>query len=98
AAIALGDPIYLSLVDAPLMRTVVAEGVHGTSMPAFARRAGGMLTDKQIDVIVDEMRSRWARPGVLDGLDPPSYAARSTGNVAHGEMVYGLYCSSCHGP
>jgi cytochrome c oxidase cbb3-type subunit III len=28
----------------------------------------------------------------------PSYAAKATGNPAQGELVYGTYCASCHGP
>jgi len=46
--------------DEPTMRRVIANGVRGTSMPAFAQSAGGMLTDKQIDVITSNIRSRWA--------------------------------------
>jgi len=44
-------------------------------MPAFAQSAGGMLTDKQIDVISGEIRARWSKPGILIGTNPPSYAA-----------------------
>lgn len=98
AAIALADPVYLAVADESAMRQVIANGVHGTSMPAFAQRAGGILTDKQIDVITSEIRSRWSRPGILDGANPPSYAAKSSGNVQRGEASYGTYCSSCHGP
>lgn len=98
AAIALGDPVYLGLADDAVVREVVARGVPGTSMPAFAESAGGMLTDKQVDVIATGIRSRWARPGILDGANPPSYAARSAGNAQQGEAVYGTYCASCHGP
>jgi len=97
AAIALADPVYLAIVDEPSIRKVIANGVHGTSMPAFAQSAGAMLTDKQIDVLTSEIRSRWSRPGVLDGLNPPSYAAKSSGNVQRGEASYRTYCSSCHG-
>ncbi len=79
------------------MRKVIAKGVHGTSMPAFAQSAGGMLTDKQIDAITSGIFSAWARKGILDGSNPPSYAAKTTGNVANGELVYGTYCASCHG-
>ena len=75
AAIALADPVYLRIADEAAMRAVIANGVRGTSMPAFAQSAGGMLTDKQIDVITREIRSRWSRPGILDGANPPSYAA-----------------------
>ena len=66
-------------------------------MPAFAQSAGGMLTDKQIDVIAAEIRSRWSRQGILDGADPPSYAAKSAGDVRRGEAAYRTYCESCHG-
>jgi mono/diheme cytochrome c family protein len=98
AAIALADPVYLAVVDENAMRKIIANGVHGTSMPAFAQSAGGILTDKQIDVITSEIRARWSRPGILDGATPPSYAAKSPGNVERGEASYGTYCSSCHGP
>ena len=67
-------------------------------MPACAQSAGGMLTDKQVNVIINEIRSRWGRPGILDGANPPSYAAKLSGNVERGEASYGTYCSSCHGP
>jgi len=97
-AIALNNPVYLGVVDDASMRTVIANGVHGTSMPAFARSAGGMLTDEQIDVIAREIRSRWSRPDYLDGANPPSYAQPSTGNVQRGEVAYQTYCASCHGP
>ena len=67
-------------------------------MPAFAQSSGGMLTDKQIDVITNEIRSRWSRQGILDGANPPSYVAKSTGDVTRGEAAYKTYCESCHGP
>jgi mono/diheme cytochrome c family protein len=98
AAVALADPVYLAIVDEPSMRKIIANGVRGTSMPAFAQGAGGMLTDKQIDVISSEIRSRWGRPGVLDGANSPSYAAKSSGDVQRGEASFRTYCSSCHGP
>ena len=44
-------PVYLAIVDEASVRKVIANGVHGTTMPAFAQSAGGMLTDKQIDAI-----------------------------------------------
>jgi cytochrome c oxidase cbb3-type subunit III len=98
AAIALADPVYLAIVDEPSMRKVIANGVHGTSMPAFAQSAGGMLTDKQIDVITGGIRSRWSQPGILNGANVPSYAAKSSGDVQRGEAAFRTYCSSCHGP
>lgn len=97
AAIALADPVYLAIVDEPSMRKAIANGVHGTSMPAFIQSGGGMLTDKQIGVIISDIRSRWSRPGILDGANPPYYAAKSPGGVHRGDASYRTYCSSCHG-
>jgi cytochrome c oxidase cbb3-type subunit III len=98
AAIALADPVYLAIVDDAAMRKVVANGVSGTSMPAFAESAGGMLTDKQIDVITTQVRSHWSRPANVDAANLPSYAPKSAGNVSQGEAAYETYCESCHGP
>ena len=98
AAIALADPVYLAIADDASIRKVIANGVPGTSMPAFAQSAGGMLTDKQIDLITNQIRSRWGRPGILDGANAPSYAAKSAGHAANGLVAYGTYCASCHGP
>jgi mono/diheme cytochrome c family protein len=98
AAIPLADPVYLSIVNETTMRKVITDGVRGTSMPAFAQSAGGMLTDKQVDVISSGIRSRWSRAGILAGVNPPSYASKSMGDGARGEAVYRTFCESCHGP
>ena len=97
AAIALANPVYLAIVDERSMRTTIADGVRGTSMAAFAQRAGGMLTDKQIDALVGGIRSRWSRPAALSGANPPSYAATSVGDIHRGQAVYQMFCQSCHG-
>jgi mono/diheme cytochrome c family protein len=98
AAIALADPVYLAIVDDASMRKAIAQGARGTAMPAFATNAGGMLTDRQIEIVATQIRSRWNRPGILDGANPPSYAATTTGDVVHGQAIYRTYCESCHGP
>jgi mono/diheme cytochrome c family protein len=97
AAIALGDPVYLAIADDVTIRRVTADGVPGTSMPAFAQHSGGMLTDAQIDVIVSGMRSHWARPDVLRNVEPPPYAAQAPGDPKRGGAVFAVYCASCHG-
>jgi mono/diheme cytochrome c family protein len=97
AAIALADPVYLSIADQAVIRKVTANGVPGTAMPPFAQSAGGTLTEKQIDLITSEIRSRWSQPGLFEDADPPSYTPKSTGNVRRGETAYEIYCESCHG-
>jgi cytochrome c oxidase cbb3-type subunit III len=98
ASIALANPVYLAIVDENAVHNVVANGVRRTSMPAFAQSAGGLLTDEQINAITNGMFSRWGRKGILEGTNPPSYAAKTTEDVAHGKIVFGTYCASCHGP
>jgi mono/diheme cytochrome c family protein len=98
AAIELGDPVYLAIADNAILRRVTSEGVAGTSMPAFAQHSGGMLADDQINVIVQGMRARWAKPAALGNTALPPYAAPSPGDPKRGAEVYGTYCSSCHGP
>ena len=95
-AISLADPVYLAIADEAAMRKVIVNGVAGTSMPAFAQRAGGTLTDQQIDVLTREIRSRWSRPGILGAAHAPSYAPTSTGDVARGGAAFRTYCESCH--
>lgn len=97
AAIALANPVYLALADDHTMRNVIANGVRGTAMPAFAENAGGLLTNQQIDVITQQIRARWSNPGVLDGANPPGYAAKSAGDPQRGQAAYKTYCESCHG-
>ena len=97
ASLALANPVYLAIVDENAVHNVVANGVRGTSMPAFAQTAGGFLTDEQINVITSGVFSRWERKGILDGTNPPSYASKTTGDAFHGEIVFGTYCASCHG-
>jgi mono/diheme cytochrome c family protein len=97
AAIALANPVFLAIADDAVIRRVASNGVPGTPMPASAQSAGGMLIDKQIDVLVRGIRS-WATPDALRGTTPPPYAAPSPGDPQHGANAYRIYCSSCHGP
>jgi cytochrome c oxidase cbb3-type subunit III len=98
AAIALANPVYLAIAGDADIRKVIANGVRGTAMPAFAESAGGMLNDAQIDLITKEIRSRWGKQGILDTATTPSYAPKSTGDAQRGQVAYKTYCESCHGP
>ena len=96
AAIALADPVYLAIADDTIIRGAATNGIAGTAMPAFAQSAGGMLTSKQIDVIVSGIRERWSKPDVLRDASPPPYSSEP-GDPSRGSEVYVVYCSSCHG-
>ena len=97
AAVPLGDPVYLAIADDTILRRAATNGIPGTSMPAFAQSAGGMLTEKQIDLIVHGIRERWSQPNVLAGANPPPYSSTTPGDSLRGSQVYATFCSSCHG-
>jgi cytochrome c oxidase cbb3-type subunit III len=96
AAFGLANPVFLAIANDDIIRRTATNGVPGTPMPAFAKSAGGMLTDKQIDAIVSGIRS-WAKPGVLGNQTLPPYAAQPPGDAQRGANAYRTYCSSCHG-
>lgn len=96
-ALPLHNPTFLALVDDASLRQVVRQGVRGTAMPAFARSAGGVLTDEQIDIVISGMRQQWGHPDALTGMSPPPYASDDTGDFARGREVYVASCQSCHG-
>src|SRR5712692_7589724 len=70
----LNDPLYLAVASADALREVTAKGVPGTAMPPFAEQSGGSLTDKQIDVLIEEMRSRWGRPDDFKDMSIPPHS------------------------
>jgi len=95
--VGLGDPVYLAIADDATIRRITAEGVPGTTMPAFSRKAGGFLTDAQIEVLVRGIRSDWSRPGAFKDQKPPAYTAPHPGDPERGRRVFTTFCSSCHG-
>jgi cytochrome c oxidase cbb3-type subunit III len=97
AAMSLSDPVYLAIVDDDTLRDTISKGRAGTAMSAFAQEEGGMLTDRQINAIIDGMRRRWAQPNVLSGVTSPPYSPKDKGNPQLGQAVYNTFCASCHG-
>jgi mono/diheme cytochrome c family protein len=94
-ALALENPVYWSIASDDTIRRVTASGIRGSLMPAFAKTAGGTLTDQQIEILVREMRARWAKvktPGA------PPYAATEPADAVRGAAAYTMFCAGCHGP
>jgi cytochrome c oxidase cbb3-type subunit III len=92
----LANPEYEALVDDATLRKIIANGMQGTLMPAFARSAGGTLTDKQVDVLVNGMRKKWQKPNAFGGATPPQYAQAKPGDAQRGEQAYKAHCAICH--
>jgi mono/diheme cytochrome c family protein len=97
AALDLSNPVYLAVVDDNTLRATISHGRPGTAMSAFARDAGGMLTDRQVQAIVGGIRAAWGRQDALAGVKPPPYAAVLRGDSDRGRVAYATFCSSCHG-
>jgi cytochrome c oxidase cbb3-type subunit 3 len=99
AARGLRDPVFLRIADDATLRRLTALGVPGTAMPAFSTKAGGDLTDKQIDAIVNGIRSRWARAAsVVNDVEPPPYSTATAGDASRGGEAFATFCARCHGP
>jgi mono/diheme cytochrome c family protein len=92
--VGIGRPVYLAIADDATIRRSIEQGRPGTPMPAFAQRAGGMLTDAQIEILVRGIRN-WAGTFAQENL--PSYASSQTGDAVRGREVFARACSSCHG-
>jgi mono/diheme cytochrome c family protein len=97
AALPLNNPVYLTWAGREHLIQIVAKGVPQSAMPAFGRSGGGLLTDEQVEHIVDGMIARWGKPGVLNNTDPPAYTPTSRGDAAQGKAAFHTYCARCHG-
>lgn len=111
AARSLNDSLYLAFVSDSAMKETISQGRTGTNMPAFSQRAGGSLTDQQIDLLISGMRAAWAKPDDFRGQELPGYSVNhlspkndaaakvsvNHGDVAKGTAVFQTYCARCHG-
>jgi mono/diheme cytochrome c family protein len=97
ASISLANPVYLAYAGEANIRTAIANGVHGTLMPAFAQSAGGMLTDQQVTVLAHGMVTEWGKPDALAGATAPAYHPAAAGNATDGQKVFTSSCAMCHG-
>lgn len=95
----LNDPLFLAMASDGDLRRVIAEGRPGTPMMAFAREAGGGLTNEQVGAIVAGIRSKWGQATTTGpSAAPPSYLVQAgRGNVASGATVFARHCAMCHG-
>ncbi|MDQ1473371.1 MAG: cytochrome c oxidase cbb3-type subunit [Bryobacterales bacterium] len=92
-AVGIGRPVYLAIADDATIRGTTESGRPGTSMPAFAQRTGGMLTEAQIEILVRGIRN-WAKPVEEN---PPAYTSSRPGDPSRGHDVFAASCTSCHG-
>jgi mono/diheme cytochrome c family protein len=96
AARPLNDPVFLAVIGKDKLIDTIANGVPKTAMPAFAKNAGGGLTDQQITILANQMDAQWSRPPDFGAVALPSYSA-DLGDPKAGEAVFRNNCASCHG-
>jgi len=104
AARPLNDPLYLAFVSGLTLRAAITRGVPGTSAPAFAQQSGGSLTEKQIDILVEGMLSRWGKAESFKNVVIPPYSFQDAVlkgaapvDPQRGAVAYRTYCEQCHG-
>lgn len=96
AAISLANPVYLAVAGEENLREITAKGVPGKLMPPFAKSAGGMLSDQQINVLAHGVMQQWSKPDLFAGLSMPQYRA-ALGDAGRGQQAFGTFCARCHG-
>jgi mono/diheme cytochrome c family protein len=94
-SITLKNPLYLAIVPEEKLREVIANGVPGYNMPAFAKENGGSLSNEQIDTLVKGLLA-WKDSSKLPSAALPAYNA-PLGDVAAGKTAFAHSCASCHG-
>ena len=97
-AISLSNPVYIAVAGEDHLRETIAKGVSGKLMPPFARSAGGMLTDHQINALAHGIFSQWRTPNLPATQNTPPYLATLPGDAARGQQAFTVFCARCHGP
>ncbi len=97
SAMDLANPEYEALVDVDTLRDVIGNGEKGTLMPGFNVKKGGLLTDEQIEALIQGMRGRWGKANAFGEATPPPFKAAKKGDASKGATVYREACARCHG-
>lgn len=97
----LNDPIFVEIISRAQLASVVQNGRPGTPMPPFSKAQGGPLTDEQIDVLVEGIRSQW-NPDKFAEKSLPTYVPAEgegalSGNRERGAELFSRACAGCHG-
>lgn len=95
----LNDPVYLAVIDRNDLAETIRDGRPGTPMPAFGGTKGSLLSERQIQAIVNGMEREWSRKVDFHGASVPVYSVQKAapGDAARGQMAYMKDCMMCHG-
>jgi mono/diheme cytochrome c family protein len=85
------------------LRSVIADGVSGTTMPPWSQEKGGPLTEQEIDDVVafvDSLsggRSAMAPTATPLPVTPVPTVPGATGDPGTGRVLFVENCAMCHG-
>jgi cytochrome c oxidase cbb3-type subunit 3 len=88
----LAHPEYLATVSDEFLTSAIANGRAGSVMSPWSKRAGGPLSDADVEAVIAFMRS-WPQQQGIE-LDQ----ARPRGAMFTGASIFARECASCHGP
>lgn len=100
----LNDQLFVEIVSEAELLRVIRDGRTGTPMPPFAHENGGSLTDAQVKVLAEGIKSHWKSEKPPEATPPPYVIAKNEGlqlspiNFERGAQVYERACAGCHGP
>jgi cytochrome c oxidase cbb3-type subunit 3 len=96
AAQSLNNAVYLALIPKDMLRQITADGVPNSLMPGFSLKAGGDLSDHQIEILTDGIE-KWGNPSTVQTSQLPPYSAAAKGDPTAGAQTFKTACASCHG-
>jgi cytochrome c oxidase cbb3-type subunit III len=94
-SISMNNPPYLAVAPKDVVHKAIEQGIPGTAMPAFSIKAAGLLTDDQINVLVEGIFN-WAKGHESPADNLPPYSA-ALGDRERGESTFAQDCANCHG-
>ncbi|MBV9106726.1 MAG: c-type cytochrome [Verrucomicrobia bacterium] len=95
ASISMNNPPYLAVVPKEVMHKTIETGIPGTQMPTYSDKAGGSLTEEQVNILVEGIYN-WAKGHEAPTDNLPPYSA-ALGDAERGKAVFAQACASCHG-
>ena len=75
----LNDPLFAAIIPDEELLRVIRHGRTGTPMPAFSRASGGSLTDAQVKLLADGVKSHWSSGTPLQQTLPAYAVAKAEG-------------------
>lgn len=100
----LNDTLFAAIIPDEELLRVIRHGRTGTPMPAFSTASGGSLTEAQVKLLADGVKSHWSSKAPLQQTTPAYAVAKREGLKSSPEdharqvEIFQRACAGCHGP